>query len=161
MVFQQLTRAKKLEYVYWASEVQGFKTDSLSLQGHFETHEVSGSSFGTFLQPEKRSMIIYGPKVHFFDFLIRDENGKSHALQVTTQNRNKKCNASPKFYKLEDGSKHEYDHIYLLSIESASDKKPKGSAHEALEKYALRLVNPDIEILPTRFLQDLRSACSK
>ena len=82
--------------------------------------------------------MVYLPNLKDVHFVIIEKNGTSHGIQVSVQNWNVEC--QKEFYKTT-----EYDHVYLLTTQSANvDKLEKiqdSKFKEAFEDHNLRVVD--------------------
>jgi hypothetical protein len=85
-----------------------------------------------------RGTIVYVPNLKDVDFVIVEENGISHGIQVSVQNWSVKC--QKEFYKTKD-----YDHVYLLTTQSADvdilEKIKDSKFKEAFNNHKLRVVD--------------------
>lgn len=93
---------------------------------------------GNHIAVRRNRTMVYVPNLKDVDFVIVDENGISHGIQVSVQNWSVKC--QKEFYKTKD-----YNHVYLLTTQSADvgilEKIKDSKFKEAFNNHKLRVVD--------------------
>lgn len=145
MVLKSLKNLPVIRYFYHHREVS---KSSEYVEGHLLLNEmdenitvINDSTINSVFVSKHRQCVFHFPQAKSFDFVIFDRNGDSHAIQVSKQTWQTKCNRVPFFKETQPKYK------YILTTQEPDANLLKGlkpSAFKtALTEHKLRVIHPD------------------